>query len=105
MAESPEAAEIHLRLGDLALERGQATVARADYERAVAIYTAVSDSDTPNLALARFGLARALSSESGGLAPNARGLAEQALAALQSRGPAYEPEQKAIRAWLAARAR
>ena len=105
MVESAEAALLRLRLGDLALERGEATAARVHYERAIAIYTALSDSDILELALARFGLARAHSAESGGLAPIARELAEQALAALQHHGPAYAPEQKAVRAWLSARAR
>ena len=103
--ESAEAALIRLRLGDLALERGDAVSARTHYERAIAIYAAISDSDIRELAMARFGLARARSAASGGLAPAARELAEQALAALQHLGPAYAPEQKAVRAWLSARAR
>ena len=90
---------------DLTLERGDPAGARTHYERAIAIYTAISDSDILELAMARFGLARALSAASGGLAPAARELAEQALAALTHHGPAYAPEQKAVRAWLSARAR
>ena len=94
-----------LRRGDHRLERGDPAGARTHYERAIAIYTAISDSDILELAMARFGLARALSAASGGLAPAARELAEQALAALTHHGPAYAPEQKAVRAWLSARAR
>jgi len=102
MIDSPEAALIRLRLGDLALARADPAAARSHYERAVAIYTATSDSDTFELALARFGLARARTAESGVLDPVDRSLADQSLLALQNLGPAYLAEQDVVRAWLAA---
>ncbi len=103
LVESAEAALIRLRLGDLALERSEPTEARTHYARAIAIYTAISDSDILELALARFGLARAIRGKTSDISPAARELAEQALTALEHHGPAYAPEQKAIRAWLSAR--
>ncbi|MCY0994532.1 tetratricopeptide repeat protein [Nannocystis sp. ILAH1] len=99
--ESSEAALIRLRLGDLALARNDPRTAIGHYERAIAIYSAVSDSDILELALARFGLARARAAVSGVLAPEGRGLVDQALLTLQSLGPAYLPEQATMRVWLA----
>ncbi len=103
VAESAEAALVRLRLGDLALERGEAAVARGHFERAMAIYIALSDPDTFELAMARYGLARAMSAQSGSISPEARTLAEQALTVLQDRGNAFAPEQRAVRAWLTTR--
>ncbi|WP_170136385.1 protein kinase domain-containing protein [Nannocystis exedens] len=103
--ESAEAALIRLRLGDLALDRNNPGEARGHYERAIAIYSAVSEAEIAELALARFGLARARAAESGAVAPEDRSLAEQALGALQNLGPAYQPEQASVRGWLAAHPR
>ncbi len=99
LADSVAAAAIRLRLGELALDSRQPAQAREHFERARAIYTAHSDPDTLVLALARFGLARALAAEAGAVTPEARALADQALATLQTRGPAYAPEARMIRAW------
>ncbi|WAS91289.1 serine/threonine-protein kinase [Nannocystis punicea] len=100
--QSAEAALIRLRLGDLALARNDLAAARDHFQRAVAIYSVLSDHDTLELALARFGLARARTTESGVLGPVDRELVEQALRVLQGLGPAYLPEQSTVRSWLAA---
>ncbi len=105
LADSVAAGQIRLRLGELALDLNEPTQARAHFERAAGIYSANSDPDTLELALARFGLARALTAQSGAITPEARGLADQALAALGGRGPAFAPEAKAVRAWLGPRGR
>ncbi|HEY0135268.1 MAG TPA: tetratricopeptide repeat protein, partial [Nannocystis sp.] len=99
--ESIESAKIRLQLGDLMLERGEAAAARGHYERAVAIYAPIVDPDVLELALSRYGLARAMSAQAGTVTPDARALAEQALTTLQAKGPAFAPEQRAVRAWLA----
>ena len=105
LADGVAAAQIRLGLGELAIDAGKPAQARVHLERAAGIYVANSDPDTLELALARFGLARALTAESGALTPEARTLADQALAALTARGPAFAPETRMIRAWLGARAR
>jgi len=99
LADSVGAAAVRLRLGELALDRREPAQARKHFERARAIYTAHSDPDTLVLALARFGLARALTAEAGAVTPEARALADQALATLQARGPGFAPEARMIRAW------
>jgi tetratricopeptide (TPR) repeat protein/predicted Ser/Thr protein kinase len=99
LADSVTAAATRLRLGELALDRHEPAEARAHFERARAIYTAHSDPDTLVLALARFGLARALTAEAGAVTPEARALADQALATLQARGPGFAPEARMIRGW------
>ncbi|RTL04497.1 MAG: tetratricopeptide repeat protein [Acidimicrobiia bacterium] len=99
LADSVGAAAIRLRLGELALDERKPAKAREHFERARDIYTAHSDPDTLVLALARFGLARALSAEAGVVTPEARALADQALATLQARGPGFAPEARMIRAW------
>ncbi len=105
LADSMAAAAIRLRLGELALDRHEAGLARQHFDRARAIYTAHSDPDTLVLALARFGLARAMSAEAGTITPEARTLADQALATLQARGPGFAPEARMIRSWLNPRAK
>ena len=103
--ESLEVAQLRLRLGDLALERHDAAGARGHHERAVAIYAALADPDSLELAMSRFGLARAISAQAGTITPEARALAEQAATVLQARGAAFAPEQKLVRAWLATRSK
>jgi len=103
LADGVAAAHIRLRLGELALDRKEATQAREHFERARAIYSAHSDPDALVLALARFGLARALTAEAGAITPEARAIAEQALTTLEARGPAFAPELRTIRAWLSPR--
>jgi len=99
LTDSVAAAATRLRLGELSLDLGQPARAREHFERAQAIYTAHSDPDVLVLALARFGLARALAAEAGSVTPEARALADQALATLQARGPGFAPEARLVRAW------
>jgi tetratricopeptide (TPR) repeat protein/predicted Ser/Thr protein kinase len=103
LADSVAAAATRMRLGELALDRRAADEAREHFARALAIYTAHSDPDTLVVALARFGLARALAAAAGALTPEARALAEQALATLHARGPGFTSEARTIRGWLSPR--
>ncbi|MDC0718939.1 serine/threonine-protein kinase [Nannocystis bainbridge] len=101
MIDGPEAALIRLRLGDLALARNDPAGARGHYERAIAIFTATGDENTLELAQARFGLARARTTETASLSLEDRNLAQQGLMTLTTLGPAYKREQDEIRGWLA----
>jgi serine/threonine protein kinase/tetratricopeptide (TPR) repeat protein len=105
-AESPAtsltAAHVEAGLGALALDRGERSAARLHYRQAAAIFAALGDPDTLELALARFGEARALTAPGEPLSPDARALADEALAILHARGPTFTPEADEIRAWLAA---
>ena len=103
--QTADVAQIRLRIADLTLERGDATAALKYYERAAAIYSAISDPDIFELAMARWGMARAMSAQSGSITPEARALAEQALTVLQGKGPAYAVETRAVRTWLGSRPR
>lgn len=93
-------ADLRLRLGHLALDRGDPAAARGEYSRAVTSLAAIVDADHPDLALARAGLGRALAAESGSWTPAARALGEQALATLVARGPAFAEEAREVRSWL-----
>ncbi|MEZ4450665.1 MAG: serine/threonine-protein kinase [Nannocystaceae bacterium] len=96
-SESLGGADLRRRLGDVALARGERAVARGHYEEAIDLYTVLSDPDLEELALARFGLARAL----GRASPAARELAHEALAVLDAKGRGYAAEQRALRGWIA----
>ncbi len=93
-------AQLEACRGALALDRGDRSAAALNYHRAAAIFAALGDPDTLELALARFGQARALSAPDESLTPEARALAEDALAILQTRGPAFAPEADELRNWL-----
>ncbi len=101
-ATSLTAAQLEAILGALALDRGEPSLARGHYQRAATIYAALGDPDTLELALARFGGARALTAHAGALTPEARALALDALTILDARGPAFAPEADELRAWLTA---
>jgi tetratricopeptide (TPR) repeat protein len=101
-ATSLTAAQLDASLGALALDRGDASLARTHYQRAATIYAALGDPDTLELALARFGHARALTVIAGALTPEARALADDALAILTARGPAFAAETDELRTWLGA---
>jgi len=101
-ATSLTAAHVEAGLGALALDRGERAAARRHYRQAAAIFAALGDPDTLELALARFGEARALTAPAEPLSPDARARADEALAILHARGPAFTPEADEIRVWLAA---
>jgi len=101
-ATSLSAAHIEASLGALALDRDEPSVAHLHFHRAAAIHAALGDPDTVDLALARFGQARALGALAGALTPEARALADAALAVLQAHDPAFTPEADEVRSWLAA---
>ena len=101
--ESLASANVRSLLGNLALARGEPGVAWEHFERAAAVYAASVEPDNPDLALARFGMARALAAQSGERTLAARALAEQALNALQAVAAFYPAEVKEVHAWLAGR--
>ncbi|HEY0138066.1 MAG TPA: serine/threonine-protein kinase [Nannocystis sp.] len=90
-------------LGNLALERGEPAVAYTHFDGAAALLAASADPDNADLALARFGMARALAAQAGETTPAARALAEQALAALRPAANHYPTELAELRAWLVPR--
>jgi hypothetical protein len=90
-------------LGNLALERGEPTVAHGYFDGAATLLAASADPDNADLALARFGMARALAAQAGGPTPAATALAEQALAALRPVANHYPTELAELRAWLVPR--
>ncbi len=103
-ATSLTAAQIEASLGALTLDRGELSPSHTHYQRAAAIFAELGDPDTLELALARFGQARALAAQASALPPEARSLADEALKILRARGPAFAPEAQKITAWLAAHA-
>ena len=86
-----------------ALERGEHSVAHAHFDGAANLLAASADPDNADLALARFGMARALAAQAGEPTPAARALAEQALAALRPVANLYPTELAELRAWLVPR--
>ena len=94
-------ADLHLRLGQLAQDRGDPAAAGREYGRAVAALTPIVDADHPDLAFARLGVSRALVAEAGVWTPAALALAQQAHAALQARGAPFAAEAGEAAAWLA----
>jgi hypothetical protein len=91
-ADSFELADVERQLGELALAQDRPGDAVAPLRRAESIYAALAEPDHVPLAQTRLALAAALT---GG---DARGFAEQALAAFVGKGPAFAVEQAEARA-------
>ncbi len=103
VVDSLSSAMVHALLGRLALEGGDATLAWQHFHSSATLYAASVDPEHADLALVRFGMARALAMKSGARTPEARALAEQALTVLQDVAREYPDELREVRAWLAAR--
>ncbi|MCA9715384.1 MAG: serine/threonine protein kinase, partial [Myxococcales bacterium] len=87
-------------LGDVHQARGERDAALAVYREAITIFAATRDADDPELALARFALARALAERSPERPEEARALAQEALDVLGGFAAAYADEANEIRTWL-----
>ncbi len=82
--------------------RGEPGAARASLEAALSEYARTFDADHPDVARARFALARVMSEESGDTRPaSAVEQARAARDAYQSLGPGFAEERATIDAWLA----
>ena len=99
--DSVVSADAMLELGEVALADGRFADAVAWSSQALAIYAPLVEPEHAPLARARFALARARTGEATRATPEARALAEQALAALRAGGRTSEAE--AVAAWLAGR--
>ncbi|MDC0717761.1 serine/threonine-protein kinase [Nannocystis bainbridge] len=99
-ASSPEIVATLRLLGESALALGRREEAVTHLRRAATLAAAGFDADHPDLARTQFSLARALA-DGGAATPEARDLADTALAAYKRRGEAFAPESQAIAGWLA----
>jgi tetratricopeptide (TPR) repeat protein len=83
--------------------RGEFSAARRSLAAAVESYERTFDADHPDLAMARFALARVMAKESGGdKSPRALAAARDARAVYEALGSGFAPELAAVDAWLAA---
>ena len=101
--EHPAVAGVKQGLGEVALSGGQFEVAAEWLRQAEAGYAAVAEAEHVPLALTRLALARAVASGQAVASGPAVALAEQALMALKSWGPAYAAEIRAAEEFLLGR--
>ncbi|EDM75461.1 serine/threonine kinase family protein [Plesiocystis pacifica SIR-1] len=95
---SPLFAQLWLMTAELAELEGDGPAARRAYGDAVVTLRARRDEDDPDLARARFGLARARAAVEGGSAGAEE--AHAALAVYEALGPAYAAEGAELRRWM-----
>ncbi|MFZ6181967.1 protein kinase domain-containing protein [Nannocystis pusilla] len=98
---SPEIVATLRLLGEAALAQGRRDEAVAHLRRAAALALAGFDADHPDLATTQFSLAKALAADPAAT-PEARELADKALAIYKVRAEAFAPEVGTIEGWRAA---